>query len=277
MASGASHETNDVAHYSDPMVQCASYALELLSQGGLRSHVIGLLITDSQLQLLYHDRSIIIVSKPFNFVTDSKRFVEVLNALSSLTASQWGLLSLNPNWKLPLPAKEERWVFVGKQLELNNGCVIELGEVISHQRGLIGRGTCVVRATCRKKGPGAGCIWDTKLVVKFSWPVKSRTPESEFLARIYESANAKPEHHWVLQHLPKLLHSEDRPHSVLSDALLAELGDKYEQRVLTILVFEELQPFSSLITSPDLAQSTIHVFLCKFHIHRCVAHQKLTL
>jgi hypothetical protein len=272
VASGASHETKDVTvHYSDPMVQCSSYALELLSQGGLRSHVIGILVTDSQLQLLYHDRSIIIVSEPFNFVTDSERFVKVLNALSSLTASQWGLLSLNPSWNFPLPAINEQWVFLGKQLELKNGCVIELGEVISHQRGLIGRGTCVVRATCRKKGPGAGCVWDTKLVVKFSWPVESRTPEPEFLGRIYESANAQPEHHWVLQHLPKLLHSEDRPHTMLSDALITKLGDQYEQRVLRILVFEELQPITSLITSSDLAQSTIHIFRCKSHTHRCIA------
>ena len=44
------------------MLQCAGYALEMLSHGGLCSHVIGALVTDDTIQLLYYDRSIIIVS-----------------------------------------------------------------------------------------------------------------------------------------------------------------------------------------------------------------------
>jgi hypothetical protein len=46
------------------MLQCASYALEMLSHGGLHSHVISALVTDDTIRLLYYDRSIIIVSRP---------------------------------------------------------------------------------------------------------------------------------------------------------------------------------------------------------------------
>jgi len=52
------------------MLQCASYALEMLSHGGLRSHVISALVTDDTIQLLYYDCSIIIVSQPVNFLED---------------------------------------------------------------------------------------------------------------------------------------------------------------------------------------------------------------
>jgi hypothetical protein len=51
------------------MLQCASYSLEMLSHGGLRSHVIGALVTDDTIQLLYYDRSTIIVSEPGKTVT----------------------------------------------------------------------------------------------------------------------------------------------------------------------------------------------------------------
>jgi len=51
------------------MLQCASYALEMLSHGGLWSHVISALMTDDTIQLSYFDCSIILVSRPVNFLT----------------------------------------------------------------------------------------------------------------------------------------------------------------------------------------------------------------
>jgi hypothetical protein len=252
--------------YSDPMVQCASYALELLSWGGVRSHVIGCLVTDKHMKILYHDRSITIVSESFDFVADGECFTKVLTALANLTASQWGLVSLDPDWGLPLPSMREEDVFNGRVMRLANGCVVEFRERLFHQHGLIGRGTCVVRATCTEKGPGADPAWDNSLVVKFSWPAKSRTPEPEFLAEIYKFAKAKAEDNWVLKHLPNLLHWEDRSCNVLSQALIELLGDKYEARDLRIMIFEELRPITELKTASYVRQSFVDVFKCKFHI-----------
>ena len=36
------------------MLQCASYVLEMLSHGGLRSHVMSALVTDDSIQLLIY-------------------------------------------------------------------------------------------------------------------------------------------------------------------------------------------------------------------------------
>ena len=79
-SSNASHRSKrqkvDGAASADlSMLQCASYTLEILSHGGLRSHVISALVTDDTIQLLYYDHSIIIVSRPVNFLEDPSRFV----------------------------------------------------------------------------------------------------------------------------------------------------------------------------------------------------------
>ena len=80
------------------MLQCASYALEMLSHGGLRSHVISALVTDDTIQLLYYDRSIIIVLRPVNFLEDPSRFVAMLHAIANLTLPQLAMpMSLNPH------------------------------------------------------------------------------------------------------------------------------------------------------------------------------------
>src|SRR6266436_2687044 len=64
-SSNASHRSKrqkvDGAASADlSMLQCASYALEMLSHGGLRSHVMSALVTDDTIILVYYDRSIII-------------------------------------------------------------------------------------------------------------------------------------------------------------------------------------------------------------------------
>ena len=48
------------------------------------------------------------------------------------------------------------------------------------------------------------------------------------------------EHRWVLKHLPKVLHAEDRYVNLLSRALIDCTSDQYEDRVLRIVVQEEL-------------------------------------
>src|SRR5438477_11111372 len=61
------------SHVPNLPVQCASYALEMMSNGGLRRCVIGASVTDEYITLQYYDHSIIIYSEPLNFVTDSFR------------------------------------------------------------------------------------------------------------------------------------------------------------------------------------------------------------
>ena len=129
------------------MLQCASYALEMMSHGGLRSHVIGALVTDDTIQLLYYDRSIILKSEPLNFLEDPSRFVAMLRAMGNLPLSQLGHANLiTPPPFLGGPRRSED-IFDGLKLTLNDGTGLRLGSTIYQQHGIIGRGTCVVRAT----------------------------------------------------------------------------------------------------------------------------------
>jgi hypothetical protein len=82
---------------------------------------------------------------------------------------------------------------------------------------------------------------------------------------IIEQARSKAdndEHRWVLKHLPKVLHAEDIHINLLSQALIDRLGDAYEERILRIIVQEELFPFTERMTAPDLAESFREIFKC---------------
>ena len=241
------------------MLQCASYALEMMSHGGLRSHVIGALVTDGAIQLLYYDRSIFIKSEPLYFLEDPSRFVAMLRALYNLPLSQLSHANLiTPPPFLEGPRRSQD-IFDGLTLTLSDGTGLRLGSIIYLQHGIIGRGTCVVRATyIDGSRPGS-------LVVKLSWPAKSRVSENDLIAKARNAAD-HPDHRWVLKHLPKVRHAEDRQIESLSPALIARMGEMYEERVLRIIVQEELYPVTERTNAVDLAQSFREIFKCRrFH------------
>jgi hypothetical protein len=184
-ASGSKRNSNssNVSHISKrrkvdgtsaAMLQCASYALEMLPHGGLRSHVIGSLVTDDTIQLLYYDRSTIIVSDPVNFLGELSRFIAMLQAIGNLTPSQLGYAkTIKPAPLLDNPRRTD--IFDGLELRLSDGTLLRLGKTVYHQHGIIGRGTCVIKAKCLDRG-GAHCddeTWNGPFVVKLSWPAKS--------------------------------------------------------------------------------------------------------
>jgi hypothetical protein len=234
----------------DPMLQCASYAFEILSHGGFRGHVIGALVTDDAIELLYYDRSIVIALEPLNFIKDQPRFIAFLQAVASLSLQQWGYAAnvLKPAPLLDNPLQKTD-IFDGLELNLRNGTPLRLG-------GLIGRRTCVVRATCIEKGNGvSGKAWNGQLIVKLSRPAKSRMSEQVIIEQARSKAD-NYEHRWGLKHLPKVLHAEDVHVNLLSQALIDRLGNAYEKRILRIIVFTER------MTAPDLSVSFREIFKC---------------
>jgi Fungal protein kinase len=247
------------------MLQCASYALEMLSHGGLRSHVISALVTDDTIQLLYYDHSIILVSRPVNFLADSSRFVAMLHAIANLSLPQLGYAEvLKPAPLLDNPRQTTN-VFDGLELKLKDGTRLELGNTVFHQHGIIGRGTCVVRARCIEKGKDHGADNDAlhgPLIVKLSWPAKSRMSENDLIQMARNAAN-NDEHRWVLKHLPNILHAEDRHINLLSQALIDRMSVEYEDRVLRIMVQEELYPIMERTAAVDLARSFREIFKCR--------------
>lgn len=67
--------------------------------------------------------------------------------------------------------------------------------------------------------------------MKLSWPAKSRVSENDRIAKARDAAD-QDEHRWVLKHLPKVLHAEDRQIESLSPALISCVGETYEQRII---------------------------------------------
>jgi hypothetical protein len=118
--------------------------------------------------------------------------------------------------------------------------------------------------TCIEKGNGvSGEAWNGQLIVKLSWPAKSRMSEQVIIEQAHSKAG-NAEHRWVLKHLPKVLHGEDIPFNLLSQALIDCLGDAYKERILRIIVQEELFPFTKRMTTPDLAESFREIFNCRY-------------
>jgi Fungal protein kinase len=109
------------------MLQCASYALEMLCHGGLCSHVISALVTDNTIQLLYYDRLIIIVSRPVNFLEDPSRFVTMLHAIANLTLPHLGYADVVKPAPLLNNPRQTTDIFNGLELKLSDGNRLLLG------------------------------------------------------------------------------------------------------------------------------------------------------
>jgi Fungal protein kinase len=245
------------------MIQCASYALELLSRGGLRSHVIGALVTDGDVQLLFYNRSICIVSEPLNFLAHQGRFISLLKAMNNLTLSQWGFVE--KIFTTPPPFGEEN-PLDGVQVKLKDDTILKLGQTVFRQHCLIGRGTFVVRARRVKKGKGPDEeAWNRDLIVKLSWPSESRTPEHVIIEEACKLAD-NDEDRWVVKHLPKVLYHQDIEDCLLSKELIELMGDAYEKRVLRIIVQEELFSITERKTAAELARSLREIFRCIYSL-----------
>ncbi|KAK0497861.1 hypothetical protein EDD18DRAFT_1351677 [Armillaria luteobubalina] len=283
------------------IVQCGRYALEILSSAGFRTHCIGALVTMGRIQLLYYDRSIIIVCKPIEMFKRRKtitlsqitdEFGALLIGLSRLSPQQRGIQeqfcvdrALIENYETYMKrcTKDEdtfdqRDVFKGVLLKLKTGKANEvvevtLGRIISRQPAIIGRNTCVVDAKSDYNE------WEGKeLVIKISWPAVERKSEAELVKRAREKARTmetgkKPD--WALDHLPDILLCQDFGYDDDStQANIAAFCKKakwvenekidYENRVCRITVQEKLYPLEQLRTVKEYAQ----VFFDILQIHK---------
>ncbi|KAJ7092421.1 hypothetical protein B0H15DRAFT_947977 [Mycena belliarum] len=228
---------------STPELQCASYAVELMSHGGLRSHVIGALVTPSTIVMLYYDHSITVKSEPLHFTTDFVPFLTMLSRIASLTLAEWGypetlrgeLKGSEPKGPDPLLDNEKDVHSRGMKLDLANGWTLELDTNIFRAHGLIGRGTCVVDATVIKTTKD-DMPEDKRVAVKWSWVPRTRTAESAIIALATDHAKATGSAE-MLSHLPHVL-------------------------TLRITVQEVLHPIASLTTSAELSLAIQGIFKC---------------
>lgn len=85
--------------------------------------------------------------------------------------------------------------------------------------------------------------WDRGLTVKLSWQPKSRKSEDKIVNEEHSHAKTCSDL-WVLDHLPNVLHAQDIDRTIEEPvkSLIELLGNRYEPRVLRLLVLEELAP-----------------------------------
>ncbi len=105
--------------------------------------------------------------------------------------------------------KNPEKIFKGLRLTLQNAdetnIVLILGDIVHRQGGLIGKNTCVVSCSSPE-------LPVMQLIVKISWPSIHRVSEKTLIDAAKAKADemaGKGKRHWVLDHLPEILHSQD--------------------------------------------------------------------
>jgi len=189
----------------------------------------------------------------------------MLHAIANLTVPQLGYADVVKPAPLLGNPRQTTEIFNGLELKLNDGTRLLLDSMIFHQHGIISHRTCIIRARRVEKGQYSGTdnTWDGPLIVKLSWPAKSRISENDIIEKARNAAGHN-EHRWVLKHLPKVLLAEDRHVNSLSRVLIDRMGDQYEEHVLRIMVQEELFPITEQTAAVDLAQFFLGIFVCVF-------------
>ncbi|SJL09024.1 uncharacterized protein ARMOST_12400 [Armillaria ostoyae] len=165
--------------------------------------------------------------------------------------------------------------------------ILVLGDVVHRQRGLLGRDTCVVLARS-SAWPGR------ELAVKISWPNIHRDSEKKLMDAAKTKADemaGEGKRHWVLDHLPEILHSQDfcSNDKDTSQRRLVELLTKaehadgktfiYEEHLLRITVSERLFPITDLTDVKDIAQVFFDVFRCHHWLYENpkILHRDISL
>ncbi|KAF8915043.1 hypothetical protein CPB85DRAFT_1295455 [Mucidula mucida] len=146
-------------------------------------------------------------------------------------------------------------------------------EVLFRQAGLVGRLTYVVKAHHQDRPTET-------VVIKISCPSLSREPEEKLVNAARDAAiEIGGESHWVLKHLPKIVHAEDiettpgstqdRVASFLNKEASYVDGGKYhyEYRTLHIVILEELFSINKLSCASDFAQVFFDVLNCHKWLH----------
>ncbi|KAK0440226.1 hypothetical protein EV421DRAFT_2083803 [Armillaria borealis] len=272
--------------------------MQILSSAGLRSHALVTLIDRDRLQLKYYDRSSIVVSQAIDIADKEERrlFIAMLIGCHRLTLRQRGILHdilEDPYIKSygKMKGKNPVNLFNGLKMTLQSAegkeIILTLRDIIHRQRGLIGRNTCVVLASSP--------AWpDMELVVKISWPGVYRDSEKKLMDAAKakaEDMSGKDKRHWVLDHLPEILHSQDfrfneqdSPQRRLMQLLIkAEYADGktfiYEERLLRITVSERLFPLDSLTDVKDVGQVFLDILQCHRWLfdHPKILHRDISM
>ncbi|KAK0475736.1 hypothetical protein IW261DRAFT_454772 [Armillaria novae-zelandiae] len=189
-------------------------------------------------------------------------------------------LQLCQGWDKRDPAN----IFNGLKMALENSekskIILAFRNIFHHQRGLIGRDTCVLLA-CSSAWP------DQERVVKISWPSIHHDSEKTLM----EVPNAKGEkmadernRHWASNHLSDIVHSQDSSQQRrLVEALnKAEYADRkvftYEEHLCRSLS-ERLFPITDPADVKDIGQVFFDIFRSHYWLYENaqILHRDMSL
>ncbi|THV01025.1 hypothetical protein K435DRAFT_421405 [Dendrothele bispora CBS 962.96] len=254
-------------------LQTAGYALEFLSSGVLRSHMIGMVVDTNEIQLGYYDHSGILLSQPFSIKTNEFHFLATLYHLRALSGSGRGIVPLSKRSPLDSNNYPSRNffpvtnIYTGADITLGSRLLV-LGDIQYRARSIIGRGTLVIDAA-PKSQPRTPLY-----IVKVSFPSADRASEASMLWLASKTAKRNPDWNWVERHLPgfkfwldiELVNGQDDFPQERIKAFLDEHCPQfsYEERVLRVLVQDKLYPLTSLRVEAQYAQ----VFCDVLQAHR---------
>jgi hypothetical protein len=259
----------------------------MLSRGVFSTHTTGVLVRDDTLQLLYYDRSVVVVviADAFSFLSNHRKFFAWLMAMSQrpqlCTRIIWegptcegmpedesdphfGMILRHPS----IRAKGSTLCSTEDEIELE----ILLYYTLYRQHVIFGRGTFVIQGkiymapsttapaanllhTVREEWEGA----NEHFVVKISLPTKTRTSEKTFVDAAYNVVCKNNQKPWrvFLDSLPKIFLEADIEGGMPN--LEALFPGEYEHRVLRVLVMECLFPLDDIVDPGELAQVYIDI------------------
>ncbi|KDQ61753.1 hypothetical protein JAAARDRAFT_190479 [Jaapia argillacea MUCL 33604] len=253
-----------------PLVQCASYAAEMLSRGAYTTHAINLFIVDNVAWVWWFDRQGAIQSHGVNFVLNLPYFLVLLVAFQRFELQHWGICEkLCPTFTRRHKASSGRlpervdlmerfdFKFPGGMVSINPA------HLVHAQYSLLGRATRIIGAQLGLTG-GEGMKPDDDHVVKISWPEESRQNE----ARIIALAKEAGKHDELIRpHLPILIDHVDlgfNTGQIREDLGIARNSPR-GSRVLRVLLFLKLKPMSSL-SGEKFMNAWIQCYRCHFRL-----------
>ncbi|KAG7086896.1 hypothetical protein E1B28_002815 [Marasmius oreades] len=281
-------------------LQCAGYALELLTSGRIRSHSFGMLVDGPNVQLQYYDHSLIVKTHGIYLFDEKERqlFIAALYCFTQFNPVQWGVMLHGDEENPEMDAEEEDEdeeankktgkasridPFARIQLLLEKDDMkkrIRLRRLLFRSHGVIGRGTVVVEAECICGNGGCECDWKGPLIVKISFPATSRVTEDELVKDALRLATGK-DGEWVQNHLPRILWSHIMPFGENTpQAWLAKHFHKeYEERHACVTVQQKLQPIHELKTPEEFAQVFYDILQCHRWLYKIaeILHRDISM
>ncbi|KAJ3992811.1 protein kinase [Lentinula boryana] len=220
-------------------IQCANYAKEMLSNGFIRNHAIGITADGGVFRFQYYD-----CSKVAFYVVEE----------------EWKKLFMAMVYRPAIFRK----ACVHSQSVLDDFNYLrdpkqfaqDFKKIRKRAEGIIGRGSIVVEVECICTESGCKQHGERK-VMKISFSSRSRPPEDALVEEARSTAESTG-NHWALNHLAQIIDSITITYeeSTLQGCLNLKLHfkEKYEERVMRVTVQEKLHLLSELADPTDFAQ-----------------------